>query len=338
MPLWMFGLVVATVAAVSAFVTLTLSVPADGAAAAKFAPAGRAPGRPARDVAVHSHFSKIATTIKDKGLLVDSLNDMGLKPLENVLVRGYQGETMEAEVVLQQENNYDVGFKWNGKEYEIVSDMQFWQQSTPPEVFLEKLSQRYALNNIKTTTEEAGFQLVDQRVDEQGVIHVAVERWGGAGTGVARKFVNSAPARLPRTAQRLNTPPVAMSHFTKVKTTIKDSGLLRKSLVDMGLKVHDDVLVRGYQGETMEAELVVQQENGKDIGFQFNGESYELVGDLQFWQQSVPQELFVERLTQRYAINTIQQSSEEAGFQLVDQKVEVDGTVVVNVERMATSF
>lgn len=329
MPLWMLGLVVATTAAISAFVTLTLAAPADGVTA-KFAPDSSR--RPTRDLAAHSHFSKISTTIKDKDLLVDSLSDLGLKPVENVLVRGYQGETMEADVVLQQENGKDIGFKWNGKEYEIVSDMQFWQQTTPPEVFLEKLTQRYALNNIKSTTEEAGFQLVDQRVDEQGVIHVAVERY--ASPAMARKFVSS-PVRAPRPAQRVNTPPVAMSHFTKVKTTLKDSNLLKKSLTDMGLKVQENVLVRGYQGETTAAELVIEQENGKDIGFRQNGETYELVGDLQFWQQPVPQELFLERLTQRYAINTIQQSSEEAGFQLVDQKVEVDGTVVVNVERMA---
>ena len=82
---------------------------------------------------------------------------------------------------------------------------------------------------------------------------------------------------------------ITMSHFSTVQTQLKDKDLLVKALRDVDIPVivaEDTMAVRGYQGETVQAELAIQQDNGQDIGFRFNGQAYEMVADLQFWGQS----------------------------------------------------
>jgi hypothetical protein len=42
---------------------------------------------------------------------------------------------------------------------------------------------------------------------------------------------------------------------------------------------------------------MIKQDNGYDFGFVNNGSTYELVADIAFWQQGVPVEVFIEKLT-----------------------------------------
>ena len=74
-----------------------------------------------------SHFSQIKTQIRNLNSLEAALTDLGIDwksgPTE---VRGYRSLTSTAEVVIEQKNGYDVGFSWNGTEYELVADLQFW--------------------------------------------------------------------------------------------------------------------------------------------------------------------------------------------------------------------
>ncbi len=79
---------------------------------------------------------------------------------------------------------------------------------------------------------------------------------------------------------------VRMSHFSTVKTQLKDKQLLLKSLDDIGVKTilpaaEATLPVRGYNGQTIPAEIAISQENGQDIGFRFNGKAFEMVADLQ---------------------------------------------------------
>ena len=77
-----------------------------------------------------SHFSQIKTQIRNLTSLQAALSDLGVQwksgPCQ---VRGYQGQTKTDEVAIEQANGYDIGFAWNGSEYELVADLQFWQQT-----------------------------------------------------------------------------------------------------------------------------------------------------------------------------------------------------------------
>ena len=120
-----------------------------------------------------SHFSKIQTSLKDLDLLKKSLNDLSIhwEPELNH-VRGYKQQTTFANLVIRQDNNYDIGFSWNGFEYQLVADIQFWQQPWSIETFLDRVSQRYAYNSIVESTSQQGFQSVSETVQEDGSIKV----------------------------------------------------------------------------------------------------------------------------------------------------------------------
>lgn len=125
-----------------------------------------------------SHFSQIKTQIRNIDSLKDALTELGIEwkqgPRE---VRGYRGQTHNAEVTIEQENGYDIGFRWTGKEYELVADLQYWQQDVSVEGFLRRVTQRYAYQTVVKETARAGFQVAEQQKNEDGSIRLVVQRW-----------------------------------------------------------------------------------------------------------------------------------------------------------------
>ena len=94
-------------------------------------------------------------------------------------VRGYQGQTTEAAVAIAQDNGYDIGFRWNGQEYELVADLQYWQQPLTVDRFLAQVSQHYALHTVLRTSTAQGFQVSEQQQNADGSIRLVVQRWNG---------------------------------------------------------------------------------------------------------------------------------------------------------------
>ena len=127
-----------------------------------------------------SHFSQIKTKIRHLPALESALNDMGLDWKSGPLpVRGYQGQSETAEVVIAQDNGFDIGFRWTGEEYELVADVEFWKQDLTVERFLNKVTQQYALNTVLSSTTEQGFAVAKQERDVDGNIRLVVQRWNG---------------------------------------------------------------------------------------------------------------------------------------------------------------
>jgi hypothetical protein len=125
-----------------------------------------------------SHFSQIKTQIRNLQSLKAALTDLGIDwksgPRE---VRGYRGQTTSAEVVVEQDNGYDVGFAWNGREYELVADLQFWQQAWSVERFLNKVTQGYAFHTVVNESAKQGFQVAEQQKNLDGSVRLVVQRW-----------------------------------------------------------------------------------------------------------------------------------------------------------------
>ena len=127
-----------------------------------------------------------------------------------------------------------------------------------------------------------------------------------------------------------------MSHFSTVKTQLRKKEFLKQALIDLGyLPNEGENLVRGYRGQTVKAEMTVEMNKGADIGFRWNqgSKSYELVTDLDLWRQSIPVERFLAQVTQRYALNTVINSTAQEGFQISEQKNNVDGSIELVVTR-----
>ncbi|MEM1171240.1 MAG: DUF1257 domain-containing protein [Cyanobacteria bacterium P01_H01_bin.35] len=126
-----------------------------------------------------SHFSQIKTQIRNLKSLQSALTDLGIDwksgPTE---VRGYRGQTSTAEVVIEQNNGYDLGFAWNGNEYELVADLQFWQQASSVDRFISMVTQRYAFHTVVNETAKQGFQVTEQQKNKDGSVRLVVQRWG----------------------------------------------------------------------------------------------------------------------------------------------------------------
>ncbi len=129
-----------------------------------------------------SHFSQIKTKIRNLDSLKLALSDLGTDwkagPCD---VRGYQGQTQTADLVIAQENGYDIGFYRNAEtaDYELVADLQYWQQPLTVEGFLSQVTQRYAYNAVLSETARQGFQLAEEQVREDGSVRLVVQRWNG---------------------------------------------------------------------------------------------------------------------------------------------------------------
>lgn len=125
-----------------------------------------------------SHFSKIKTTLKDLNLLKKSLTDLSvIWDTEVKQIKGYNNKTSFANLVISQNNNYDIGFSWNGFEYQLVADLQFWQQPWSVELFLDKVTQRYAYHSIIEVTNKQGFKTIEEVKLEDSSIHLTLQRW-----------------------------------------------------------------------------------------------------------------------------------------------------------------
>ncbi|ABG51775.1 MAG: DUF1257 domain-containing protein [Trichodesmium sp. St16_bin4-tuft] len=125
-----------------------------------------------------SHFSQIKTQIRNLKSLQSALTDLGIDWKSGpTQVRGYRGQTSTAEVVIPQNNGYDLGFTWNGNEYELVTDLQFWQQAWSVDRFIKMVTQRYALHTVVNETTKQGFQVTEQQKNRDGSIRLVVQRW-----------------------------------------------------------------------------------------------------------------------------------------------------------------
>ena len=124
-----------------------------------------------------SHFTKIKTKLYDRVTIEKSLSDLNIEwELEAEKIRGYNNQEHAADIVIRQNNNHDIGFKWNNKEYELVADLMFWDQTYSVDKFLNQLHQRYAFNLITKVSEEQSLQFVETENLEDGSIRLLLRK------------------------------------------------------------------------------------------------------------------------------------------------------------------
>ena len=127
-----------------------------------------------------SHFTNIKTQLRNLTSLKSALNDLDVDWKEgSATVRGYQGNSHTAQLVVEQKNNYDIGFSWNGEEYELVADLQYWQQPLSVDGFLQRITQRYAYHTVVNESSNKGFQVAQEEKNQDGSIRLVLQRWNG---------------------------------------------------------------------------------------------------------------------------------------------------------------
>lgn len=123
-----------------------------------------------------------------------------------------------------------------------------------------------------------------------------------------------------------------MSHFTHIKTRFQNLFYLEKALNRLNI-VHKQQEESVPNSNSSSIKLVIPQSNGYDISFCWNGQEYDLVADISFWEQPYPTENFIDRIAQQYAGEVVIGESQKIGFQPVKYHQNSDGSNTITLER-----
>ncbi len=133
-----------------------------------------------------------------------------------------------------------------------------------------------------------------------------------------------------------------MSHFTSIKTQIKDKEALIKALADVGLKnieIHETAQsLYGFQGDVRPetAEVIIRRKyvgsSSNDIGFklQDDGQFQAIISE---YDRGRYNQQWLGKVMQRYGYYTLMASAQEQGFTVEEDEVMEDGMVRVVVAR-----
>lgn len=124
-----------------------------------------------------------------------------------------------------------------------------------------------------------------------------------------------------------------MSHFTYIKTRFQNLFYLERALNRLNITHKQE---QTNKDSAYYTNLVISQSNGYDIEFTWNGQEYELVADMSFWEQPYPIENFIDKISQQYAGEVIIGESQKIGFQPIQYKQNSDGSNTLILERWNT--
>ena len=121
-----------------------------------------------------------------------------------------------------------------------------------------------------------------------------------------------------------------MSHFSTIKTQLKEAEPLIKALKNLGYTLNqEEKFIKGYRGKFTAVDISMNLPSDTKVGFKWdnNSNAYELVTDLDLWKFEIPVERFISKVTQMYAYHTIISKTNEDGYQVVEQKNKNDGSI-----------
>jgi hypothetical protein len=127
-----------------------------------------------------------------------------------------------------------------------------------------------------------------------------------------------------------------MSHFSTIKTQLKEAEPLIKALNNLGYSINQqEKFIKGYRGKFTPVDISINLPCDTKVGFKWenSSNSFELVTDLDLWKLEIPVERFISKVTQMYAYQTIITKTREEGYQVVEQKNKNDGSIELVVTK-----
>ena len=128
-----------------------------------------------------------------------------------------------------------------------------------------------------------------------------------------------------------------MSHFSTIKTKIKEKPILLEALLllQYDAKENQDLVItnpdHAEDHPVVRAEVAITN----DIGFRWNAETetYDLYSDNVTWDLDVPVNRFLDKVTQQYARMTIHSAVKEQGFAVAEEWEMDDNSIELTVTR-----
>lgn len=129
-----------------------------------------------------SHFIRIRTQMREREHLVQALRDLHYQFQEgqSVVIRGWQGNRETADVVMNTGSDYDIGFRRQAQDYEVVADWWGVENNTRirQQSFLEQVNQRYAYNLVKAQAREQDLIVEEETELENGDVVLLLSERG----------------------------------------------------------------------------------------------------------------------------------------------------------------
>jgi len=117
-----------------------------------------------------------------------------------------------------------------------------------------------------------------------------------------------------------------------MKTYLQNLFYLEKSLERLNITFYQQEKNRA-NSKSYHVNLTIPQSNGYDFEFAWNGQNYELVVDMSFWEQTYPIKNFIDKIAQQYAGEVIIGESQKIGFELINYEPNIDGSNTIILER-----
>ena len=115
-----------------------------------------------------SHLSKIKTSMLELSCIKKSLDELNIKCL--IVEDETFGGLIDKILIEQPKSNIE--FVWNGKSYEMNTDLSYWKQSLPVNEFLDFVNEKYISYSLKENAKDLGFEPI--RTEGNTLI---MERW-----------------------------------------------------------------------------------------------------------------------------------------------------------------
>ena len=119
-----------------------------------------------------SHFTHIKTRFQNLFYLEKALSRLNIDYKKIT-----SDQTLTSSLIIAQSNGYDLEFSWNDREYELIADISFWQQTYSIETFMDQIAQQYAGEVIIGESQKIGFQPIKYQQNSDGSNTLVLERW-----------------------------------------------------------------------------------------------------------------------------------------------------------------
>ncbi len=120
-----------------------------------------------------------------------------------------------------------------------------------------------------------------------------------------------------------------MSHFSLIKTKLKDIKIIQKAVADLGYSCSagPDLEIRDYNDNLQTVDIAIKIGTGYEIGLKRNikTESYDIVAD--WYGIKTTADTFLNGLKQRYAFHKIVKEAENNGLMISENTQLEDGSI-----------
>lgn len=127
-----------------------------------------------------------------------------------------------------------------------------------------------------------------------------------------------------------------MSHFTTIKTEIRDPDILKRTLSDLNFEFKENEKIPGYQGRMEEVDIAVGPAGYRYFGFKKSKKNgnYEIRGLVEYLQNREVS-IMIKEVLQEYAYRKILHETRKRGFSLIQEERLKAGTIKLVLRKVA---